>query len=80
MKFQTDATIKSITTKRTEDGPVSTIQLETELTSEDLRDLHELMRLTDFALTFNSEQMVMLRQQESTAPEVRFDALAGVRR
>ena len=80
MRFTFDASIKSITTKKGEDGPVSTIQLEAELTSNDLRDLHELMRLTDFAVTCNSEQMTMLRGQDSAAPEVGFDALAGMRR
>jgi hypothetical protein len=73
MEFQIDATIKSLATKRGEEGPITTIQIETELTSDEAANIHELMSLTGFTMTITNNQAVMIRRQESKAPTVGFD-------
>lgn len=77
MQFTFDAAIKSIATKKGDEGPVSTIQLEAELTPDEAASLHELMSLGSFIVTMSNEQAVFIRQQQSAAPQVGFDALAG---
>ena len=73
MEFKFDATIKAMSTKKGEEGPVSTIQLEAELMPDEAANLHELMSLGSFIVTMSNEQGVFLRRQQSKSPEVGFD-------